>query len=158
MFHHSSHLSIVRLVFVEEVHELLEEEALGVDLLVDSLVNAVDDEGDGAHQARLQHAAVALVPDLDLRRLVDHGVGAGVKKLSFTSKLFKANLNQHNINLPRVPDWNSLHEHSHLRGEFEDVGEWQVPQIDVPGDRWLQSISISISWRQPLARRKRVRA
>ena len=69
---------------------------------------------------------------------------------------FKANLNQQNMNLPRVPDWNSLHEHSHLRGEFEDVGEWQVPQIDVPGDRWLQSISIS--WCKPLVKRKRVRA
>ena len=71
-----TNLSVVGLVSVEEVHELLEEEPLGVDLLVDALVNAVDDEGHGAHQARPQHAAVALVAHLDLGRLVNHRVGA----------------------------------------------------------------------------------
>ena len=71
-----AHLSVVGLVSVEEGHELLEEEALGVDLLVDSLVDAVNDQRHGAHQAWLQDGAVALVAHLDLGRLVDHGVGA----------------------------------------------------------------------------------
>lgn len=62
---HSSKGKSVNTVLITVSHldvrkNLLEEFSLCVDVLVDAFVDAVDDEGHGAHTGRLQDAAVAL--------------------------------------------------------------------------------------------------